>query len=71
MRKIVTGLCWKLRHTQYIVIELWLGAAVRVYIVCSLLSKFLFSGDPLFLGHSPSPVFTAVIGEDPCSLWTQ
>jgi hypothetical protein len=26
-----SALCWKLRHTQYIVIELWLGAAVRVY----------------------------------------
>ena len=25
------------------------------------LSKFYSSGDPLFLGHSPSPVFTAVL----------
>jgi hypothetical protein len=28
---------------------------VLIYVV----SKFLFSGDPLFLGRSPSPVFTA------------
>ena len=27
------------------------------------LSKFYSSGDPLFLGHSPSPVFTAVLEE--------
>jgi hypothetical protein len=42
-----------------------LGATDRFSCIVSL-SKFYSSGDPLFLGHSPRPVFTAN-REDPCS----
>ena len=37
-----------------------LGATDRLSCVVSL-SKFYSSGDPLFLGDSPSPVFTTVL----------
>jgi hypothetical protein len=37
-----------------------LGATDRSSCIVSL-SKFYSSGDPLFLGDSPSPVFTAVL----------
>ena len=35
-----------------------LGATDRLSCIVSL-SKFYSSGDPLFLGHSPSPAFSA------------
>ena len=37
-----------------------LGATDRLSCIVSL-SKFYSSGNPLFLGDSPSPVFTAVL----------
>jgi hypothetical protein len=51
--------CWKLQHTQCnrshrIMV---LGATDRLSCIVSL-SKFYSSGDPLFLGHSPSPAFS-------------
>ena len=56
------GLCWKLRHTQCSISHrmMVLGATDRFSCIVSL-SKFYSSGDPLFLGDSPSPVFTAVL----------
>ena len=51
---------WKLRHTQYSISHgmMVLGATDRIYCIDLSLSKFYSSGDPLFLGVSPSPVFT-------------
>jgi hypothetical protein len=43
-----------------------LGATDRLSCIDLSLSKFYSSGDPLFLGDSPSPVFTAN-REEPCS----
>jgi hypothetical protein len=54
------SVCWKLRHTQYS--SHWndgFGATDRVS--CIDLSKFYSSGDPLFLGDSPGPAFSAVV----------
>ena len=59
---VLKGLCWKLRHTQYSRSHrmMVLGATDRLSCIVSL-SKFYSSGDPLFLGHSPSPAFSAVV----------
>jgi hypothetical protein len=52
-------LYWKLRHTQCNRSHrmMVLGATDRLSCIVSL-SKFYSSGDPLFLGHSPSPAFS-------------